>query len=82
MFGICGSQIKARVMPHISAWPRARISSASWGWLMRPVTNNGMFKLALNVPASLARYAASIAIGGTICTAPPSDADVPATMCT
>jgi hypothetical protein len=31
----CGSQISARVMPQTSAWPRAMISSASWGWLMR-----------------------------------------------
>ncbi|MNR61987.1 hypothetical protein D3C85_1838800 [compost metagenome] len=50
--------------------------------MIRPVTNNGIDRPALNVPASLARYAASIAIGGTMCTAPPSEAEVPATMCT
>ncbi|MNE17661.1 hypothetical protein D3C80_1106500 [compost metagenome] len=66
LFGICGSQIRARVMPQTSAWPRAMISSASWGWLMRPVTNTGTARPALKVLASLARYAASTAIGGTI----------------
>ncbi|MNE36723.1 hypothetical protein D3C80_1305450 [compost metagenome] len=82
LLGISGSQISARVMPQTSAWPRARISSASCGWLMRPVTNSGIDRLALKVPASRARYAASMAIGGTICTAPPSEAEVPATICT
>ena len=55
LFGICGSQISARVMPQTSAWPRARMASASWGWLMRPVTNSGIARRALKVPASRAR---------------------------
>ena len=34
-----GSAIMARVMPHRSAAPSARILSASCGWLMRPATS-------------------------------------------
>ena len=39
--GSSGSQISARVMTHASAWPAARIASASWGWLIRPATRTG-----------------------------------------
>ena len=39
--GSSGSQMSARVMTHRSAWPAARIASASWGWLIRPATMTG-----------------------------------------
>ncbi len=39
--GSSGSQISARVMTHASAWPAARIASASCGWLIRPATKTG-----------------------------------------
>ena len=39
--GIRGSQIRARVITVASASPRARIRSASCGWLMRPATITG-----------------------------------------
>ncbi|MCY1455422.1 hypothetical protein D9M71_725570 [compost metagenome] len=55
LFGISGSQISARVMPQTSAWPRAMMMSASWGWLIRPVTNSGMSRRALKLPAVGAR---------------------------
>ncbi|MCY1436055.1 hypothetical protein D9M71_521700 [compost metagenome] len=55
LFGISGSAISARVMPHTSAWPRATICSASCGWLMRPVTNSGISRRDLKLPAVGAR---------------------------
>ena len=46
-FAMSGSQIMARVMPHMSAWPELSTCSAICGWLMRPATNTGMSTLAL-----------------------------------
>ena len=51
LLAISGSQICARVMPHMSAWPEARICSAICGWLMRPATNTGRFTFAFTVAA-------------------------------
>ena len=48
---MAGSQICARVMPTMSACPRATISSACWGWLMRPATKTGADTLAFTAAA-------------------------------
>ena len=50
--GSSGSQMSARVMTHRSAWPAARIASASWGWLIRPATMTGTRTAALVRAAS------------------------------
>ena len=52
LFGISGSQIIARVMPHMSAWPAASTRSASCGWLMRPATNTGWPTACSHAPRS------------------------------
>src|SRR5262249_33843334 len=77
LFGISGSQIKARVMPQISAAPAARIRSASWGWLMRPATKTGLPIACFSVAAKGARYPLAKLMGGTIWIAPDADDEVP-----
>ena len=51
LLGISGSEIIARVMPHMSAWPAASTPSAICGWLMRPATNTGKPTAVRKVPA-------------------------------
>ena len=50
--GSSGSLISARVITHRSAWPAARIASASCGWLIRPATITGTPTAAFTRAAS------------------------------
>jgi hypothetical protein len=49
---ISGSQIIARVMPTMSAWPEAITFSPSCGWLMRPATNTAALIFAFTAAAN------------------------------
>ena len=51
LLAISGSEIIARVMPHMSAWPGGEHCSAICGWLMRPATNTGKPTARRRVPA-------------------------------
>ena len=80
--GSSGSQIRARVMTHMSAWPAARIASASCGWLIRPATMTGTRTTRLDPSRSGAVYPFAMGLGGTMWSEPASVADVPATTLT
>src|SRR5215467_9696425 len=82
LFGISGSQISALVMAQASACPAEMTSSASCGWLMRPATMTGTRITSLILAASGAVEAGGRLMGGTMCTDPPSVAEVPAVTLT
>ena len=62
--GSSGSQISARVMPTMSAWPLASTCSPSCGWLMRPATMTGTLTACLTCSDNGATYAGAKLIGG------------------
>ena len=77
-WGICGSEINARVIPHMSAALFSKASSAICGVLMRPATKTGLLVTPLIAFASGVVYPASNLIEGTMCVDPANPAEVPA----